>query len=156
MSKWFNFQNVPTILVLLSTKYYFPVFSEGIPVFCISRYEAENAFFSSLKLTDFNIIDTLGVGGFGRVELVRSDYIRQYQIIEIDLYSLVCNKSDAEFKRSIFMWGYRIDWHLSRKFQIALRSDSDLFETTYRLVWNQIDTSVRSVWNQIDTTFRLV
>lgn len=35
------------------------------------RYEAENAFFSSLKLTDFNIIDTLGVGGFGRVELVR-------------------------------------------------------------------------------------
>uniref|UniRef100_A0A3B4GKZ3 cGMP-dependent protein kinase n=1 Tax=Pundamilia nyererei TaxID=303518 RepID=A0A3B4GKZ3_9CICH len=32
---------------------------------------AENAFFSSLKLTDFNIIDTLGVGGFGRVELVQ-------------------------------------------------------------------------------------
>uniref|UniRef100_A0A8C4ZDD6 cGMP-dependent protein kinase n=1 Tax=Gadus morhua TaxID=8049 RepID=A0A8C4ZDD6_GADMO len=35
------------------------------------RYEAENAFYSSLKLTDFNIIDTLGVGGFGRVELVQ-------------------------------------------------------------------------------------
>ncbi|GAA6228534.1 cGMP-dependent protein kinase 1-like isoform X2 [Lates japonicus] len=35
------------------------------------RYEAENAFFSSLKLNDFNIIDTLGVGGFGRVELVQ-------------------------------------------------------------------------------------
>ncbi|CAB1451542.1 unnamed protein product [Pleuronectes platessa] len=34
------------------------------------RYEAENVFFSSLKLDDFNIIDTLGVGGFGRVELV--------------------------------------------------------------------------------------
>lgn len=34
------------------------------------RYEAENAFFSNLKLVDFNIIDTLGVGGFGRVELV--------------------------------------------------------------------------------------
>lgn len=34
------------------------------------RYEAENAFFSNLKLADFNIIDTLGVGGFGRVELV--------------------------------------------------------------------------------------
>uniref|UniRef100_A0A8C6L8K5 cGMP-dependent protein kinase n=1 Tax=Nothobranchius furzeri TaxID=105023 RepID=A0A8C6L8K5_NOTFU len=36
-----------------------------------ARYEAENAFFSSLKLNDFNIIDTLGVGGFGRVELVQ-------------------------------------------------------------------------------------
>lgn len=34
------------------------------------RYEAEAAFFGNLKLTDFNIIDTLGVGGFGRVELV--------------------------------------------------------------------------------------
>ncbi|XP_037547226.1 cGMP-dependent protein kinase 1 isoform X1 [Nematolebias whitei] len=36
-----------------------------------ARYEAENAFFSGLKLNDFNIIDTLGVGGFGRVELVQ-------------------------------------------------------------------------------------
>ncbi|XP_029311447.1 cGMP-dependent protein kinase 1-like isoform X2 [Cottoperca gobio] len=36
-----------------------------------AKYEAENAFFSSLKLNDFNIIDTLGVGGFGRVELVQ-------------------------------------------------------------------------------------
>nr|XP_046233634.1 cGMP-dependent protein kinase 1 isoform X1 [Scatophagus argus]XP_046233635.1 cGMP-dependent protein kinase 1 isoform X1 [Scatophagus argus] len=36
-----------------------------------AKYEAENAFFSSLKLTDFNIVDTLGVGGFGRVELVQ-------------------------------------------------------------------------------------
>lgn len=46
---------------------------ETLTVFCcfFFRYEAENAFFSSLKLTDFNIIDTLGVGGFGRVELVR-------------------------------------------------------------------------------------
>ncbi|KAI7797250.1 putative cGMP-dependent protein kinase 1, partial [Triplophysa rosa] len=35
------------------------------------KYEAENAFFSNLKLVDFNIIDTLGVGGFGRVELVQ-------------------------------------------------------------------------------------
>uniref|UniRef100_A0A671X3K0 cGMP-dependent protein kinase n=1 Tax=Sparus aurata TaxID=8175 RepID=A0A671X3K0_SPAAU len=52
-------------------KFCFPVFSEGTAVFCTCRYEAENAFFSSLKLTDFNIIDTLGVGGFGRVELVQ-------------------------------------------------------------------------------------
>ncbi|CAL8302542.1 unnamed protein product [Lota lota] len=36
-----------------------------------AKYEAENAFYSGLKLTDFNIIDTLGVGGFGRVELVQ-------------------------------------------------------------------------------------
>ncbi|XP_074476034.1 protein kinase cGMP-dependent 1b isoform X1 [Sebastes fasciatus] len=36
-----------------------------------AKYEAENAFFSSLNLKDFNIIDTLGVGGFGRVELVQ-------------------------------------------------------------------------------------
>ncbi|OXB75337.1 UNVERIFIED_CONTAM: hypothetical protein H355_008643 [Colinus virginianus] len=34
-------------------------------------YEAEAAFFANLKLSDFNIIDTLGVGGFGRVELVQ-------------------------------------------------------------------------------------
>lgn len=36
------------------------------------RYEAENAFFFNLHLSDFNIIDTLGVGGFGRVELVNT------------------------------------------------------------------------------------
>ncbi|KAM8837110.1 cGMP-dependent protein kinase 1-like isoform 2-T2 [Spinachia spinachia] len=36
-----------------------------------ARYEAENLFFSSLKLNHFNIVDTLGVGGFGRVELVQ-------------------------------------------------------------------------------------
>ncbi|KAI4874244.1 hypothetical protein NFI96_007730 [Prochilodus magdalenae] len=36
-----------------------------------AKYEAENAFFSNLHLSDFNIIDTLGVGGFGRVELVQ-------------------------------------------------------------------------------------
>lgn len=48
----------------------FPVFSEGIAVVFTRRYEAENAFFSGLKLNDFNIVDTLGVGGFGRVELV--------------------------------------------------------------------------------------
>ncbi|TWW78604.1 cGMP-dependent protein kinase 1 [Takifugu flavidus] len=37
----------------------------------LHAYEAENAFFFNLNLTDFNIIDTLGVGGFGRVELVQ-------------------------------------------------------------------------------------
>ncbi|XP_061563683.1 cGMP-dependent protein kinase 1 [Cololabis saira] len=36
-----------------------------------AQYEAENSFFSGLKLGDFNLIDTLGVGGFGRVELVQ-------------------------------------------------------------------------------------
>uniref|UniRef100_A0A8C6UB92 cGMP-dependent protein kinase n=1 Tax=Neogobius melanostomus TaxID=47308 RepID=A0A8C6UB92_9GOBI len=36
-----------------------------------AKYEEENAFFSNLNLADFNIIDTLGVGGFGRVELVQ-------------------------------------------------------------------------------------
>ncbi|XP_069467406.1 cGMP-dependent protein kinase 1 isoform X3 [Ambystoma mexicanum] len=36
-----------------------------------AKYEAEATFFGSLKLSDFNIIDTLGVGGFGRVELVQ-------------------------------------------------------------------------------------
>ncbi|KAG9341805.1 hypothetical protein JZ751_018527, partial [Albula glossodonta] len=40
-------------------------------------YEAENAFFSSLTLVDFNIIDTLGVGGFGRVQL-KSDESRTF------------------------------------------------------------------------------
>uniref|UniRef100_H2TPN4 cGMP-dependent protein kinase n=1 Tax=Takifugu rubripes TaxID=31033 RepID=H2TPN4_TAKRU len=46
-----------------------------VPTFSLSswpdRYEAENAFFFNLNLADFNIIDTLGVGGFGRVELVQ-------------------------------------------------------------------------------------
>ncbi|KAK6487571.1 cGMP-dependent protein kinase 1 isoform X1 [Huso huso] len=36
-----------------------------------AKYEVENAFFSNQNLVDFNIIDTLGVGGFGRVELVQ-------------------------------------------------------------------------------------
>ncbi|XP_071014337.1 cGMP-dependent protein kinase 1-like isoform X2 [Oncorhynchus clarkii lewisi] len=45
-----------------------------------ARYEAENAFFSILNLADFNIIDTLGVGGFGRVELVqlKSDELKTF------------------------------------------------------------------------------
>uniref|UniRef100_A0A8C2FLS9 cGMP-dependent protein kinase n=1 Tax=Cyprinus carpio TaxID=7962 RepID=A0A8C2FLS9_CYPCA len=45
-----------------------------------AKYEAENAFFSNLNLSDFNIIDTLGVGGFGRVELVqlKSDEMKTF------------------------------------------------------------------------------
>ncbi|XP_062319795.1 cGMP-dependent protein kinase 1 isoform X3 [Osmerus eperlanus] len=45
-----------------------------------ARYEVENAFFFSINLADFNIIDTLGVGGFGRVELVqlKSDETRTF------------------------------------------------------------------------------
>ncbi|XP_072335039.1 cGMP-dependent protein kinase 1 isoform X5 [Scyliorhinus torazame] len=46
--------------------------AEAVTCLVIDReYEAESAFFSNLKLCDFNIIDTLGVGGFGRVELVQ-------------------------------------------------------------------------------------
>uniref|UniRef100_A0A8B9RKB4 cGMP-dependent protein kinase n=1 Tax=Astyanax mexicanus TaxID=7994 RepID=A0A8B9RKB4_ASTMX len=47
--------------------------SKRFPFLCLLpyRYEAENAFFFNLHLSDFNIIDTLGVGGFGRVELVQ-------------------------------------------------------------------------------------
>ncbi|XP_077092503.1 cGMP-dependent protein kinase 1a isoform X1 [Siphateles boraxobius] len=45
-----------------------------------AKYEAENAFFANLNLSDFNIIDTLGVGGFGRVELVqlKSDEVKTF------------------------------------------------------------------------------
>lgn len=52
--------------------------SKKFPFFRIkkSRYEAEAAFFANLKLSDFNIIDTLGVGGFGRVELVGDSSLR--------------------------------------------------------------------------------
>lgn len=52
--------------------------SKKFPFFRIkkSRYEAEAAFFANLKLSDFNIIDTLGVGGFGRVELVGDSPLR--------------------------------------------------------------------------------
>uniref|UniRef100_A0AAR2L6S1 cGMP-dependent protein kinase n=1 Tax=Pygocentrus nattereri TaxID=42514 RepID=A0AAR2L6S1_PYGNA len=63
---------------------FFPLFSPAVLTFSLHsskrfpflhllpyRYEAENAFFFNLHLSDFNIIDTLGVGGFGRVELVQ-------------------------------------------------------------------------------------
>uniref|UniRef100_A0A8C7YIN9 cGMP-dependent protein kinase n=1 Tax=Oryzias sinensis TaxID=183150 RepID=A0A8C7YIN9_9TELE len=44
---------------------------QGEDIRTASVIAAENAFFFSLNLADFNIIDTLGVGGFGRVELVQ-------------------------------------------------------------------------------------
>lgn len=55
--------------------------SKKFPFFHIkkSRYEAEAAFFANLKLSDFNIIDTLGVGGFGRVELVGEFSLNAFQ-----------------------------------------------------------------------------
>lgn len=55
--------------------------SKKFPFFHIkkSRYEAEAAFFANLKLSDFNIIDTLGVGGFGRVELVGEFSLSAFQ-----------------------------------------------------------------------------
>lgn len=52
------------------------------------RYEAENAFFFNLNLADFNIIDTLGVGGFGRVELVGGAAL--WQMIQI-LKNQICS-----------------------------------------------------------------
>ncbi|XP_067879215.1 cGMP-dependent protein kinase 1-like isoform X2 [Heterodontus francisci] len=36
-----------------------------------AQFEAEAVFFASLEHTDFNVCQTLGVGGFGRVELVQ-------------------------------------------------------------------------------------
>lgn len=55
--------------------------SKKFPFFRIknSRYEAEAAFFANLKLSDFNIIDTLGVGGFGRVELVGNRSLNAFE-----------------------------------------------------------------------------
>uniref|UniRef100_A0A8C7U0L4 cGMP-dependent protein kinase n=1 Tax=Oncorhynchus mykiss TaxID=8022 RepID=A0A8C7U0L4_ONCMY len=55
--------------------------AETVTCLVIDReYEAENSFFSNLNLVDFNIIDTLGVGGFGRVELVqlKSDEVKTF------------------------------------------------------------------------------
>lgn len=40
------------------------------------RLQAEADFFSSVSLNDFNIICTLGMGGFSRVELVREPRAR--------------------------------------------------------------------------------
>lgn len=66
--------------------------SKKFPFFRIkkSRYEAEAAFFANLKLSDFNIIDTLGVGGFGRVELVGDFFFNAFErlfIFPLNLFS---------------------------------------------------------------------
>ncbi|KAF7660814.1 hypothetical protein LDENG_00273860 [Lucifuga dentata] len=47
-----------------------------------AKLEAEAIFFSKVSLSDFNIICTLGVGGFSRVELVqlRSDPLRSFAL----------------------------------------------------------------------------
>ena len=59
--------------------------SKKFPFFRIkkSRYEAEAAFFANLKLSDFNIIDTLGVGGFGRVELVGDCSLNAFESLSL-------------------------------------------------------------------------
>lgn len=64
--------------------------SKKFPFFRIkkSRYEAEAAFFANLKLSDFNIIDTLGVGGFGRVELVGHCSFNAFGNVFIPLFLL--------------------------------------------------------------------
>lgn len=77
-----------------------PMFSllSATPSSCVGswhhRYEAENAFFFSLNLADFNIIDTLGVGGFGRVELVRKNRTRT---TTFPLFSSICIKKIVYF-----------------------------------------------------------
>lgn len=40
------------------------------------RLQAEADFFSSVSLNDFNIVCTLGMGGFSRVELVSGPYVQ--------------------------------------------------------------------------------
>lgn len=54
------------------------------------RYEAENAFFFNLHLSDFNIIDTLGVGGFGRVELVNTKIDLACKTLSKERISFAC------------------------------------------------------------------
>ncbi|MGH0115499.1 UNVERIFIED_CONTAM: hypothetical protein FKN15_024829, partial [Acipenser sinensis] len=64
---------IPTVTSPTDTSNFdsFPEDNEDPPPDDNSGYEVENAFFSNQNLVDFNIIDTLGVGGFGRVELVQ-------------------------------------------------------------------------------------
>uniref|UniRef100_A0A8C8BPU8 cGMP-dependent protein kinase n=1 Tax=Oncorhynchus tshawytscha TaxID=74940 RepID=A0A8C8BPU8_ONCTS len=61
-------------LSLLLRHYYFSSLMKNMDC------HSENSFFSNLNLVDFNIIDTLGVGGFGRVELVqlKSDEVKTF------------------------------------------------------------------------------
>lgn len=73
--------------------------SKKFPFFRIkkSRYEAEAAFFANLKLSDFNIIDTLGVGGFGRVELVGHCSVNAFESLSLPSLLLLRNKISLFF-----------------------------------------------------------
>uniref|UniRef100_A0A673FXF6 cGMP-dependent protein kinase 1 n=1 Tax=Sinocyclocheilus rhinocerous TaxID=307959 RepID=A0A673FXF6_9TELE len=84
-----------------------------------AKYEAENAFFSNLKLVDFNIIDTLGVGGFGRVELV------QLKSEEIKTFAMKILK-----KRHIV--DTRQQEHIRSEKQIMQDAHSDFIVRLYR------------------------
>ncbi|XP_055503223.1 cGMP-dependent protein kinase 1 [Leucoraja erinacea] len=84
-----------------------------------AKYEAESAFFSNLKLCDFNIIDTLGVGGFGRVELV------QLKSEESKTYAMKILK-----KRHIV--DTRQQEHIRSEKQIMQEAHSDFIVRLYR------------------------
>uniref|UniRef100_A0A671SA53 cGMP-dependent protein kinase n=1 Tax=Sinocyclocheilus anshuiensis TaxID=1608454 RepID=A0A671SA53_9TELE len=94
--------------------------AEAVTCLVIDReYEAENAFFSNLKLVDFNIIDTLGVGGFGRVELV------QLKSEEIKTFAMKILK-----KRHIV--DTRQQEHIRSEKQIMQEAHSDFIVRLYR------------------------
>lgn len=67
-----------------------------------ARYEAENAFFFNLNLADFNIIDTLGVGGFGRVELVWGH--RSPTVTEMDFFVKLAVQVNV--KADLYVYGF--------------------------------------------------
>ncbi|XP_019901819.1 cGMP-dependent protein kinase 1 isoform X1 [Esox lucius] len=90
-----------------------------------AKYEAENAFFCNLKLVDFNIIDTLGVGGFGRVELVGFLNKVQLKSDEIKTFAMKILK-----KRHIV--DTRQQEHIRSEKQIMQEAHSDFIVRLYR------------------------
>ncbi|XP_024243532.1 cGMP-dependent protein kinase 1 isoform X3 [Oncorhynchus tshawytscha] len=90
-----------------------------------AKYEAENAFFCNLKLVDFNIIDTLGVGGFGRVELVGCLNKVQLKSDEIKTFAMKILK-----KRHIV--DTRQQEHIRSEKQIMQEAHSDFIVRLYR------------------------